>query len=156
MRKLLFQASLTPLIFLLLGWVPPAAAQAPLRSGLSRDSLVRVYDSRTIYGYGDKYIMGGKQLPFRKLKTEFISGVTNDLYRQGRHDRVVSRVLSITSVAALVGSVVLNKNARAGSIALQVVGIGLNFSSLRFNKKSTELVDRALWLRNKDVLLGER
>lgn len=156
MRNLLTRGGLVPLVFLLLGWGSPAAAQVPFRNGPSRDSLVRVYDTRTIYGYGDKYIMGGKQLPFRQLKTQFYPGVTNDLYRQGRHDRVVSRLLSITSVAALVGSVVLSKNEQAASIALQVVGIGLNFGSLRFSKKSTELVDRALWQRNRDVLFGSR
>ncbi|TDN38881.1 hypothetical protein E4631_21545 [Hymenobacter sp. UV11] len=150
------QGGLVPLVLLLVGWSMPAAAQLPIRNEPLRDSLVRVYDTRTIYGYGDKYILGGRQLPFRQLKTQFSLGVTNDLYRQGRQDRVVSRLLGITSVAALVGGAVLSKNERAGSIALQVVGIGLNFGSLRFSKKSTELVDRALWLRNKDVLFGSR
>lgn len=156
MRKRLIQSGLVPLIFLLLGWVSPAAAQVLSPRGQLRDSLVRVYDTRTIYGYGDKYIMGGRQLPFRKLKTEFATGITNDLYQQGRHDRAVSRLLSITSVVALVGSAVLSKKEQAGSIALQVAGIGLNLGSLRFSKRSTELVDRALWLRNKDTLFSGR
>lgn len=156
MRKRLIQSGLVALVFLLLGWISPAAAQVSSLRGPLRDSLVRVYDTRTIYGYGDKYIMGGKQLPFRKLKTEFATGITSDLYQQGRQDRVVSRLLGITSVVALVGSSVLSKNHQAFSIALQVVGIGLNLSSLRFSKKSTELVDRALWQRNRDVLFGDR
>ncbi len=156
MRKRLTLLGLGPLVFLLLGWVSPAAAQVSSPRGQLRDSLVRAYDTRTIYGYGDKYIMGGRQLPFRKLKTELISGVTNDLYRQGRQDRAVSRLLGVGAVAALVGSAVLRKNQQFGGIALLVVGVGLNLGSLRFSKKSTELVDRALWLRNKDVLFGNR
>ena len=156
MRKRLIQSGLVPLIFLLLGWVSPAAAQVLSPRGQLRDSLVRVYDARTIYGYGDKYIMGGKQVPFRKLKTEFTTGITSDLYRQGQQDRTLSHLLSITSVVALVGSSVLSKNHQAGSIALQVVGIGLNLGSLRFSRRSNELVDRALWQRNRDILFGGR
>ena len=156
MRKRLTQSGLVPLVFLLLGWVSPAAAQVSSLRGQLRDSLVRVYDTRTIYGYGDKYIMGGRQLPFRKLKTEFTPGVTSDLYQQGRKDRAVSRLLGVGAVAALVGSAVLRKNEQFGGIALLVVGVGLNLGSVRFSKKSTELVDRALWLRNKDVLFGSR
>lgn len=135
---------------LLLGWYSPTARAQ------SRDSLMRAYDTRTIYGYGDKYIMGGKQLPFRKLNTEFAPGVTSDLYRQGRQDRAVSRLLGVGAVAALVGSAVLRKNEQTGGILLLVAGVGLNLGSLRFSKKSTQLVDRALWLRNKDVLFGSR
>ncbi|MFD1872651.1 hypothetical protein [Hymenobacter bucti] len=156
MRNRLLQSGLPALVFLLLGWGLPAAAQVPSRSGLSRDSLMRVYDTRTIYGYGDKYILGGKQLPFRQLKTQFAPGVTSDLYQQGRHDRFVSRLLGVGAVAALVGSAVLRKNEQFGGIALLVAGVGLNIGSLRFSKKSTEVVDRALWLRNKDVLFGGR
>ena len=149
MTKRFIQFGLATLAFLL-GWGTPAARAQ------SRDSLLRAYDTRTIYGYGDKYIMGGRQLPFRKLKTEFGPGVTSDLYQQGRHDRAVSRLLGVGAVAALVGSAVLRKNQQTGGILLLVAGVGLNLSSLRFGKKSTELVDRALWLRNKDVLFGAR
>ena len=156
MRKRLTLLGLGPLVFLLLGWVSPVAAQVSSPRGQLRDSLVRAYDTRTIYGYGDKYIMGGRQLPFRKLKTEFTAGVTSDLYQQGRQDRAVSRLLGVGAVAALVGSAVLRKNQQFGGIALLVAGVGFNLGSLRFSKKSTELVDRALWLRNKDVLFGNR
>ena len=98
--------------------------------------------------------MGGWQLPFRKLKPEFGPGVTSDLYQQGRQDRAVSRLLGVGAVAALVGSAILRKNQQFGGIALLVAGVGLNLGSRRFSKKSTELVDRALWLRNKDVLFS--
>ena len=101
MRKRLTLLGLGPLVFLLLGWVSPVAAQVLSPRGQLRDSLVRAYDTRTIYGYGDKYIMGGRQLPFRKLKTEFTAGVTSDLYQQGRQDRAVSRLLGVGAVAAL-------------------------------------------------------
>ena len=137
-------------LILLLRWGGPAA------QAQSRDSLRRVYDTRTIYGYGDKYIMSGQQLPFRKLKTEFGPGVTSDLYQQGRHDRGIARLMGVGAVVALVGSAVLRKNEQFGGVALLVAGVGLNLGSRHFSKKSTELVDRALWLRNKDVLFGDR
>ena len=49
MTKQFIQSGLATLLFVLAWW--PGAAQAQ-----SRDSLRRVYDTRTIYGYGDKYI----------------------------------------------------------------------------------------------------
>ena len=157
MRKQFIRFGLANLLtFLLLGWVSPAAAQVPSRYAPSRDSLLRVYDTRTIYGYGDKYIMGGQQLQFRKLKTEFGPGVPSDMYQQGRKARAMSRLLGIGAVVALVGSSILRKDQQTGGIALLVAGVGLNLGSRRFSKKSTELVDRALWLRNKDVLFGAR
>ena len=101
-------------------------------------------------------LWGGRQLLFRKLKTEFTAGVTSDLYQQGQQDRAVARLLSVGAVAALVGSATCRKNQQFGDIALLVAGVGLNLGSLRFSNQSTELVDRALWLRNKDVLFGSR
>lgn len=160
MRKRFIRFSLLPLVVLLLGWVWPAAAQVPLQTApakaSARDSLRQVYDAQTIYAYGSSYIKGGRQLPFRQLKAEFGPGAARDLYGQARHDRAVGRLLGVGAVAALVGSAVLRKNQQAGGIALLAVGLGLNFGSLRLGKKSTELVDRALWQRNKDVLFGPR
>ena len=147
MTKRFIQFGLATLAFLL-GW-GTSTAQAQ-----SRDSLLRVYDTRTIYGYGDKYIMGGQQLQFRKLKAEFGPGVPSDMYQQGRKARGISRLLGIGAAVALAGSAVLRKDQQTGGIALLVAGVGLNLGSRRFSKKSTELVDRALWLRNKDVLFS--
>ena len=123
-------ATLAPL----LGW---GAAFARVQS---RDSLRWRYDTLTVYGYSDKYIITGKQLPFRKLNTEFGPDVPSDLYRQDWQGRTVSRLLGVRAMATLVGSAMLRSNQQIGGILVLVAGGGLNLGSLRFGKKPAELV----------------
>ena len=133
---------------LLLGLLaPPAQAQ-------SRDSLLALYNAQTIHALGSKYVKGSRQLSFGQLKTEFQPGLGQDLYRQSSQRRAFAQVLTVAAVGALVGSAFLRKNEQTGGVALLVVGIGLNLGNLSLRKKSNELVSRALWQRNKDVLFG--
>ena len=57
-------------------------------------------------------------------------------------------------MAALVSSAIVKKNNNGAAIALSVAGIGLNLSSFHFRKNSKELIDRAIWQRNKEILFG--
>jgi hypothetical protein len=60
----------------------------------------------------------------------------------------------VTAVGSLVTGAIIKKNNNGAAIALSIVGIGLNLSSFSFRKKSTEIIDRAIWHRNKEVLFG--
>ena len=135
------------------GWLgfafPTAQAQ-------SRDSLLTVYDSQTIHSFGSVYVKGSRRLTFRDLRNEFQPGVTKNLYDQSRKSLALARTMTIVSVAALVGSAILRKNQQTGGVALLVVGVGLNLGNLGLRKKSTELVDRAIWQRNREVLFKVR
>lgn len=122
----------------------------------SRDSLVAVYNNQTIHSFGSVYVRGSKQLTFRELSSEFQPGVTKDLYDQSRKKLGLARAMTVVSVAALVGSAILRKNEQAGGFALLAVGVGLNLGNLGLRKKSIELVDRAIWQRNKEVLFNVR
>ncbi len=141
--------SLTAVILLLCVSRPQATAQ-------SRDSLLNVYNTQTIHSFGRIYVKGSKRLTFRELGNEFEPGGTKDLYLKSKKSLVLGQVLTVASIAALVGSAVLRKNEEKGGIALLVVGIGLNLGNLSLRKKSTELVDRALWQRNKEILFNVR
>jgi len=119
-----------------------------------RDSLLNVYNTETIQSFGKSYVKGGKSLSFADLKPEFNSGIAKDLYKKSKGILFLSRVFTVTSIAALITGAVLKKSDTKGAWAFPIIGLGLNLGSLRFRKQSRELVDRALWHRNKEILFG--
>ena len=122
----------------------------------TKDSLLRVYNNETIHSFGKVYVKGSKQLTFGDLKPEFNSGITKDLYKKSKGNLILGRLLTVTAVAALVTSSVIKKDNKGASVALLVAGIGLNLSSFHFRKNSKELIDRAIWQRNKEILFGKQ
>ena len=122
----------------------------------TRDSLLRVYNTQTIHSFGKSYVIGSKSLSFGDLKPEFKTGIAKDLYKKSKGNLILSRVFTVTSLAALVTGAVLKKNDTKGAWAFPIIGLGLNLGSLHFRKQSTELVDRAIWHRNKEILFGEQ
>lgn len=120
----------------------------------TRDSLLNVYNTQTIHSFGKSYIKGGKSLSFADLKPEFNGGIAKDLYKKSKGNLILSRVFTVTSIAALVTGAILKKNDTNGAWIFPVVGLGLNLGSLHFKKQSTELIDRAIWHRNKEILFG--
>jgi len=99
---------------------------------------------------------GSKQISFWDLKPEFNSGVTKDLYKKSKGNLILGNVLTVTAIGALVTGAIIKKNNNGAAIALSVVGIGLNLGSLQLRKKSSELIDQAIWYRNKEILFGTR
>ena len=120
----------------------------------TKDSLLRVYNNETIHSFGKYFVKGSKQLKFGDLKPDFNAGITKDLYKKSKGNLILGRLLTVTAVGALVSSAVVKKNNNGAAIALSVAGIGLNLSSFHFRKNSKELIDRAIWQRNKEVLFG--
>ena len=134
-------------ILLLICITPQANAQ-------TRDSLLRVYNNETIHPFGRFYIKGSKQFNFQNLKPEFTSGITRDLYKKSKGNLLFGKFLTVTAVAALVTGAIIKKDNKGAAIALSITGIGLNLFSFSFRKKSKELVDQAIWYRNKEILFG--
>lgn len=67
---------------------------------------------------------------------------------------MLGRLFTVTAVGALITSAIIKKDNKGAALALNIAGIGLNLSSFGFRKKSTELIDRAIWQRNKEILFG--
>ena len=120
----------------------------------SRDSLLRVYNNETIHSFGRFYIKGSKQLNFHNLKPEFTAGITKDLYKKSKENLILGRLISVAAVASLVSGAFIKKDNKGAGIALSIAGIGLNLFSLKFRKKSKELIDQAIWYKNKEILFG--
>ena len=149
MNKYLLKSALPVTIVLLLTCCTTTIGYAQ-----TRDSLLRVYNNETIHSFGKIYVKGSKQLKFGDLKPEFNSGITKDLYKKSKGNLILSRAFTVTYIAALITGAIIKKNNNGGGIALSVVGIGLNLGSLHFRKQSTELIDRAIWQKNKEILFG--
>ena len=149
MIKHLFKPALPVIIITLLTCCATLKATAQ-----SRDSLLKVYNTQTIHTFGKYYIKGSKRLSFADLKPEFNAGIAKDLYKKSKGNLILSRVFTVTSIAALVTGAILKKNDNNAAWILPIVGLGLNLGSKHFKKESTELVDRAIWHRNKEILFG--
>ena len=149
MNKFLLKSALTFTIFLLLTCSISFNGNAQ-----TKDSLLRVYNNETIHSFGKVYVKGSKQLTFGDLKPEFNAGITKDLYKKSRGSLILGRLLTVTAVGALITSAIVKKDNNGAAIALSIAGIGLNLSSFHFRKKSKELIDRAIWQKNKEILFG--
>lgn len=149
MTRYFFTSAMSAIIALLLFYGITSNGYAQ-----SRDSLLKVYNNQTIHSFGSSYVKGSKQLKFWDLKPGFTSGITKDLYKKSKGNLVLSRVFTVTSIAALVSGAIIKKNNNGAAIALSIAGIGLNLGSLHFRKQSTEIIDRAIWQRNKEILFG--
>ncbi len=118
------------------------------------DSLIRVYNNETIHSYDQSFIKGSNQLKFGDLKKEFKSDITKDLYKKAKGQRILGSVVTVTAISAIIAGAILKKNDKNGSLPLTLGGIGLNIWGFHLRKHSTQLVDRAIWQRNKEVLFG--
>ncbi|MEO5636714.1 MAG: hypothetical protein ABIR15_06295 [Chitinophagaceae bacterium] len=119
-----------------------------------KDSLLKIYNEKSIHSFGNVFIMGSQQLKFRDLKSELTSPITKPLYRKSKANLTLTWVFTTTAIAGLVTGIVIRKNSPGWANVFSVAAIGLNLGSLHFRKKSTELVDRAIWYRNKETLFN--
>jgi|GEM_PF-930766 len=149
MHKHLFKSTLLVTIILQLAGCITFNARAQ-----TKDSLLRVYNSETIHTFGRFYVKGSKQLKFRDLQPEFSSGITMDLYQKAKSDRVVADLFTVTAIGALVTGIIVKKNSNTLGNVLSGFAIGLNLGSIHFRNKFTQLLDRAIWHRNKEILFG--
>ncbi len=145
--KYIFQTTSPFLLILVLNFcaTPTALAQ-------SRDSLLKVYNNETIQTFGKYFIKGTKRLSFNELKPEFSSGITKDLFKKAKGDRVLGGVFTVAAIGALITGIIVKKNNNGLGALLSGTAIGLNLGSIHFRNRSSEVLDRAIWHRNKEIL----
>ncbi len=149
MNKYLFKPALSLMIVIQLTFCITLGAQTQ-----SRDSLLKVYNNQTIQTFGTYFIKGSKRLTFGDLKSDFTSGITKDLYKKAKGNKVSGGMFTVTAISALVAGIIVKKNNSTLGNVLSGFAIGLNLGSLHFRNKSTQLLDRAIWHRNKEILFG--
>lgn len=120
----------------------------------NRDSLLNVYNNQTIHSFGNVFVKGSRQMKFKNLKSELTSPLTRSLFIESRKNLRRTKALSVTAIAALAGSVILRKNSTVAASGLSLAAIALNLGAIRFRKQSSEIIDRALWHKNKEILFN--
>ncbi len=119
----------------------------------SQDSLLKIYNSQTIYRFGNKFIKGGENLTYRDLRLEFNSPSTQKLYNKSRRKLSVSRIFNVASLGVIIASIFTKTNV-TGSIEF-AVGTGiLGLGSIYYQTESSKYLERAIWERNKEVLFN--
>ncbi len=147
--KYLFQSVLAMVLIVLLNLCVSQATEAQ-----TKDEFLKVYNNETIHTFGKYFIKGAKQLSFKELKPDFTSGLTKDLYKKAKGDRVLGGVFTVAAIGSLVTSIAVKKNNNGLAAVLSGAAIGLNLASLRFRNRSSQVLDRAIWHRNKEILFG--
>ena len=147
-----FPALLRPAIILLL-LLCSASLNAQAQT---KEEILKLYDSATIHTIGRFYIRGSSKIRFGQLKTEFTSPITSAYYRNAKADRFWGGFLAVSAASVLVTSILVRKNNTNFGNILSGAAIVLNLGSLHFTKRSAELTDRAIWVRNREILFGPR
>ena len=124
----------------------------------TNDTLLKKYDQQFLYRYGSSFMKGGNKISFADLRSEFTSpSLSFDLYKKSKKDKTISIVLRFVSTLGLIGVIKgardNNRNLAYASMAGQLA-VGLT-SQLFQNKSITEL-DRAIQIRNREVLFPGR
>ena len=119
----------------------------------SYDSLQKIYNSQTIYRYGNKYHKGNEKLTYADLKLEFSSPSTQGMYKKSKSRLNISRVFKVASLGAVVASIFIKTNV-SGSIQL-AIGTGLlTAAAVHYQTKSLKYLEKAIWERNNEVLFN--
>jgi hypothetical protein len=145
--KYTFQSALSIIFILLLNFCNTQNARSQ-----TKEELLKVYNNETIHTFGKYFIKGTKRLSFGELKPDFTSGITSDLYKKAKSDRILGGVFTVTAIGALVTGIIVKKNNTGLGALLSGFAIGLNLGSIHFRNRSSELLDRAIWHRNKEIL----
>lgn len=119
----------------------------------SKDSILHLYNSETIYRIGNKYMKGNQQLTFQDLNREFTTRRTKDMYHKSKKLLVISRIFNLASLGVIITSVFIKTNV-AGSIEFAVGTGALGLGGIYFQSESSKYSERAIWDRNRDILTG--
>ena len=118
-------------------------------------ALWRKYEKEAIYFSGSGYIKGDQKYPIRDLKKEFeFSPLGKEVYRMSRSDKNMGRasvILGFVSYSVWINSI--SKNTKHPSPTPLLATVGFWGISIPFSIRSVNRMNKAVWLRNRDVLL---
>lgn len=126
--------------------------------GQTNDTILKKYDQQMLYRYGSSFMKGGYKVSFIDLQDEFKNpSLSFDLYTKSKKDKTISSVLRFVSIVATLGVVKAardnNRNLTYGFLAGQFVTM---LASQGFQKKSITELDRAIQIRNRELLFPGR
>ena len=108
----------------------------------------------TIYLSGKGYIKNGENFKLKSLSDEFnFSRHGLATYQSFKADRTKFIVTYSIGLGLLIGAIVYHQSYQQVSNVLLVSGVGAVGVSLHFAIRSQNKLSRAVWIRNKDVLI---
>jgi hypothetical protein len=122
------------------------------------DTILKKYDQQFIYRYGSFFMKGGNKLSFSDLKNEFNNkSLSFDLYLRSKKNKTLSTFFRIISTIAIVGVVKAAKDNNSGlAYGIFAGQLGTLFVSQHYRRNSTIDLDRALQIRNRELLFTLR
>ncbi|MCB0489119.1 MAG: hypothetical protein KDC99_11620 [Cyclobacteriaceae bacterium] len=123
-------------------------------TALSQVDLKAKYEKEVIYLSGRYYFKKNQRYPIRNLSSEFQNSQDGlvELNLAKSDSRKAKGFLLIGALAYFSGAIVLSNNEDVG-IGLVVVSIPINLLSIHFSLKANKKLNRAVWLRNRDILI---
>ena len=120
---------------------------------ISQDSLSKVYDSETIYRYGNKFMKGNERITDRNMELEFNTQSTKELYKKSKSRLFLSKLFTLASLGVTTTSIFTPTNT-SGSIKF-ALGTGfLALFGIYFHTQSSKYLDKAIWQRNREILFN--
>lgn len=123
----------------------------------SGDSLYKKYSTGLIYRMGGSIKKGGDKISFQELAKEFsMSDLGLDQYMLAKRKRKIGTIFSFISIASGIASIATirsNRNLGFGFLGGQYMAMMVSMANRR---ASTQHLDRAIWIRNKDYLFPDR
>ena len=117
----------------------------------SHDSLAKVYDSETIYRYGNNFIKGNERITYRNMELEFNTPSTKELYKKSKSRLFLSKLFTLASLGVTTTSIFTPTNT-SGSIKF-ALGTGiLALVGIYYHTQSSKYLDKAIWQRNREIL----
>lgn len=119
----------------------------------SGDSLYKKYSTGLLYRMGNSIKKGGDKISFQELAKEFsMSDLGLDQYMLAKRKKNIGTIFSFISIASGIASIATirsNRNLGFGFLGGQYITLMVSMANRR---ASTQHLDRAIWIRNKDYL----
>lgn len=117
-------------------------------------TLKKIYEKEIIYFSGSKYIKNNTAYPIKNLVAEFNPNTEGfEQYKLFASDQHKSRLYAGVGLTSYVLGIIVSRNEPdlgSGLILGSIIPIGISFNlTLKADKK----MKKAVWLRNRDVLL---
>ena len=122
---------------------------------LDSATLKLKYEKEVIYFSGGRYVKGDVQYNFKNLKNEFGFSVDGmNMYKMYQSDyqkqRLYGALFLVTYISGIVIGVNTGGNVATAIIIGSLIPMGVSF---HFAFRADKRMKKAIWLRNRDVLL---
>jgi hypothetical protein len=120
------------------------------------DSLRKTYNNKVIYRFGNFFMEGANRLTIADLEPAM--HINNDvfgLFQKSRKQKRLSIYLNIASFACLAGNILRTGNGQfntAPTYLLLIGQMGFGLAAGQNKMLATKTLDRAIWLRNREIL----